>query len=84
PSSDLNIQWEVWNGNNWESVKNNNFSDKSQNLTQTEKINFTLPDGIESTNIGGKDSHWVRARIITGNYGTETANQLTTFAITVT
>ncbi len=84
PSSDLNIEWEVWNGNNWESVKNNNFSDKTQNLTKSEQISFTLPAQIESTIVGGENRYWVRARIIKGNYGTETANQLTTFAILVT
>ena len=84
PASDLNIEWEVWNGNNWESVKNNNFSDKTQQFTKSEKISFTLPAKIESTNVGTENGYWVRARIVTGNYGTETANQLTTFAILVT
>ena len=83
PSSDLEINWEVWNGNNWESVKNNNFSDKTQNFTKSEKINFTLPATIESTTVGGENGYWVRARIVKGNYGTETATQLTTFAIFV-
>ncbi|MCP2729240.1 putative baseplate assembly protein [Limnofasciculus baicalensis] len=83
PSTDLEINWEVWNGNNWESVKNDNFKDLTENLTKSDKISFTLPPQIESTNLGGENGYWVRARIVKGNYGTETANQLTTFAILV-
>ncbi|HBB34546.1 MAG TPA: putative baseplate assembly protein [Cyanobacteria bacterium UBA8803] len=81
PSADLNIQWEVWNGNTWESVKNNNFRDRTQNFTKSEKISLTLPAKVEPTTVGGENGYWVRARIVKGNYGTETATQLTTFAI---
>jgi hypothetical protein len=76
PSPDLEIEWEVWNGQGWQSLKDSSFSDKTQAFSKSEDIQFTLPTPITSTTVNGEKNYWLRARIIQGNYGTQ-VSQLT-------
>jgi hypothetical protein len=71
PSPDLKIEWEVWNGQGWQSLKDSSFSDKTQAFSKSEDIQFTLPTSITSTTVNGEKNYWLRARIIQGNYGTQ-------------
>ncbi|MFB2971839.1 putative baseplate assembly protein [Aerosakkonema sp. BLCC-F183] len=77
PSDDLEINWEFWDGNNWESLKDITCKfTKDENIT----INFAAKK-IAATTVGGENGYWVRARIVNGNYGTENATQVTSFSL---
>ncbi|MBP0003244.1 MAG: putative baseplate assembly protein [Cyanobacteria bacterium SBC] len=88
PSDDLELQWEVSNGQTWKplgistpsnttSEPNRNFQDETLAFTKTQNktnsISFDLPDDIAPRIENGEERYWVRARIVRGNYGTETA-----------
>ncbi|NJK65787.1 MAG: baseplate protein J [Microcoleus sp. SU_5_3] len=71
PSADLEIKWENWNGNEWDSLLTSSFSDLTKNFTQHGKVSFTLPSKVAAKTINGETSYWVRARITKGNYSKE-------------
>lgn len=71
PSSDLKINWEVCDGNNWQWI-----SDLNYKFTEDKDITITLPANIAPTTVGGENRYWVRARIVQGNYGTDNATQI--------
>jgi hypothetical protein len=83
PSDDLKLRWEVWNGTWVElgtSTKNGPvatvvngrpFSDATNAFSRTGKMTFALPPGVARFSLNGKESFWIRARIIAGNYGVE-------------
>jgi hypothetical protein len=81
PSPDLQLRWEVWNGT-WITLGTTSgtgpvaplvsgFTDTTNAFTKNGSVTFTLPQGVSSFNVNGKESFWVRARIIAGNYGLE-------------
>lgn len=80
PSPDLEIEWEVWNGQNWQSLKGSTFSDTTQAFRQTGDILFTLPRNVTSATVNGENNYWIRARIIKGNYSI-VVSQVSTIAI---
>jgi len=82
-SSDLILRWEVWNGAWIElgtstpkgpvatTVNGNTFKDTTNAFTLEGDIVFTMPPQVASFNVNGKESFWIRVRIISGNYGLE-------------
>jgi hypothetical protein len=79
PSSDLLLRWEVWTSGGWallgESSKDSPgasaaFQDATRAFTKSSAdIAFTLPDTVTPTKINGANSCWIRAQIVSGNYG---------------
>ncbi len=81
PSPDLRLRWEIWNGT-WVALGTSSgtgpvapfvsgFTDTTNVFTKDGSVTFTLPPGVRSFNVNGKESFWVRVRIISGNYGVE-------------
>jgi hypothetical protein len=87
PSDDLRLIWEVWNGSwvplgtssktgavetvvNGKVVKTS-FSDGTRAFSQNGDVVFTLPPHVAKSSVNGKEKYWIRARIISGNYGVE-------------
>lgn len=73
PSSpDINpiLSWEYWNGTGWQVLS---VVDSTANFTKpTEKtITFKVPDNIEKVGVIGQENYWIRARLISGDYGRE-------------
>jgi hypothetical protein len=67
------LSWEFWDGRMW-SALDKNFSDSTSQLTADSKsgdIRFTFPGQPVMTNVGGVDNFWIRARLVSGNYGEE-------------
>jgi hypothetical protein len=83
PSEDLQLRWEVWNGKWVElgtsdkngpvatNVDGRMFSDTTKALSQNGAVAFVLPPRVSRFSVNGKESFWVRVRIISGNYGLE-------------
>jgi hypothetical protein len=83
PSDDLKLRWEVWNGAWIELGTSTNrgpvaaivngraFSDTTNAFSQSGKIVFVLPAHVATYSVNGKESFWIRARIVSGNYGVE-------------
>lgn len=63
----LVLQWEYWNSKTWEPFS---VTDTTNNFKQSGKITFVCPNIMENKT-NGKKSYWIRARIDSGDYGTE-------------
>ena len=48
--------------------------DNTFNFTQQGILSFIIPDNFKSVVLNSKDGHWIRAKIVSGNYGLEEEN----------
>ena len=64
------LSWEYWNGKGWVALKG--IIDGTTYLLETGQIACDLPEDIDETEVSGQKSYWIRARIVGGDYGTET------------
>jgi hypothetical protein len=80
PSPDLKLRWEYWNGALWMELGTadaaqdvadaaTGFSDTTRAFSKSGEVRFKLPAPPKRATIGGRDGFWVRARIVSGNYG---------------
>ncbi len=64
------LSWEYWNGSGWLSLA---VTDGTRNLLSDGKVTIaSLPKDIESTEVAGQENYWIRARLVSGDYGRET------------
>jgi hypothetical protein len=81
PSDDLRLLWEAWNGA-WVALGTSSktgavapivpgFSDTTNAFSKSGNVTFTLPPQVARYSVNGKESFWIRVRIISGNYGKE-------------
>jgi len=80
-SEDLKIQWEYFDGKQWqrfatatrssveEGLKGTEFEDTTCAFTKTGTVSFRVPEGISEAAVNDAESYWVRARIVKGDYG---------------
>jgi hypothetical protein len=68
-SSNPTLAWEYWNGTGWWSL--GGVVDTTNQLKTSGQVQFPVPSDFQPTNWSGKASHWVRARLIGGDYGQE-------------
>ncbi|OFA06908.1 hypothetical protein [Duganella sp. HH101] len=61
------LSWEYWNGSAW--WKLSGLTDGTGNLKRSGAIRFDIPADMQSTDWAGTTSHWIRARLIGGDYG---------------
>lgn len=66
---DPELIWEYWNGTSWTKLELD--ADETQDLTGTGLVKFRVPATLAPTDVSGKDNHWIRARLIGGDYGRE-------------
>jgi hypothetical protein len=83
PLHGLKLRWEIWNGQWIELgtstgsgpekpvVNGRAFSDTTNAFSQSGKVGFVLPPGVAVFSVNGKESYWVRVRIVSGDYGVE-------------
>ena len=64
------LSWEYWNGKGWVVIKG--IKDRTANFLKSGEITFDLPEDIEATEVAGQKSYWIRARLVSGDYGKET------------
>ena len=65
------LQWEYWNGSGWTPIPDVDKNDDTDELTQSGTITFTAPADLATTIVAGKKDAWIRAHLISGNYGLE-------------
>jgi predicted phage baseplate assembly protein len=66
------LAWEYWDGRSWRALSVNDSTD-AFSKTGLNTIAFTIPQDIKNTVVNGKDNYWIRARIVSGNYGQDSA-----------
>ncbi|MGH3913917.1 MAG: hypothetical protein ACRDTC_11000, partial [Pseudonocardiaceae bacterium] len=59
------IAWEAWDGAGWRTVTVN----KDYAFTGNAVLRITLPPGFAPTQVNGIEQYWLRARLVSGNYG---------------
>ncbi|WP_342315380.1 hypothetical protein [Lysobacter sp. FW306-1B-D06B] len=70
------LSWEYWNGTGWWNLGANDAG--TQHLKRSGAITFKVPADLRPTDWSGKTSHWIRARLIGGDYGREEVTVVTT------
>lgn len=73
------LSWEYWNGTGWWNL---GVSDGTQHLKRSGAIRFKVPADLRPTDWSGKTSHWIRARLVGGDYGREEVTVVTAPAST--
>jgi Baseplate J-like protein len=63
------LSWEYWNGSGWWALNPDNMQDETADFQKTGKIYFTVPHDIAESEISGRINHWIRARLVGGDYG---------------
>lgn len=63
------LSWEFWDGQAWRRIEG--VTDKTRHLINTGKVEFKVPDDLAPTDVMGRKNHWIRARLVGGNYGEE-------------
>ncbi|MFB6155713.1 MAG: putative baseplate assembly protein [Haloferacaceae archaeon] len=74
------VSWEYWNGSGWDrlpladpSVGDGtpaNATADAQFREETSTVRFTVPPDLSPTEVAGHEGHWIRVRLVGGNYGT--------------
>jgi len=60
------IQWEHWDGRRWVTLA---CQDGTESLTEDGEIFFLAPLALPRTTVNGLEGFWIRARLVSGNYG---------------
>jgi len=68
-SSNPELSWEYSNGRAWESLILE--EETTLNFKNTGAIRFRVPNDLAAVDVSGKTNHWIRARLIGGDYGRE-------------
>ena len=61
------VSWEYWNGDGWTRIEG--LTDETDALREPGSVRFPVPEDIKQTAVSGHDNVWVRARLVSGNYG---------------
>lgn len=73
-TSNPELIWEYWNGTSWAKLEN---EDETSNLKSTGRLRFRVPNELAPTEVSGRTNHWIRARLIGGDYGREKVTVVT-------
>lgn len=60
------LVWEYWNGNGWGRLS---VEDSTDLLRRSGTVTFDVPADLNYTNVMGNERQWIRARLVSGNYG---------------
>ena len=64
------LSWEYWDGSTWWQIPG--VDDQTGDLVTSGPITFCVPDNLQPTDVAGRPSHWIRARLMSGDYGEAT------------
>jgi predicted phage baseplate assembly protein len=64
------LSWEYWDGDGWSRIET--ITDGTSGFTAREEktVEFTVPNDLAPTTVAGHEGHWIRARLVGGDYGT--------------
>jgi hypothetical protein len=63
------ISWEYWNGQSWWALESSDLKDRTVNLLVDGGVFFKVPPDIKPAEVVGRKNHWIRARLVGGDYG---------------
>ena len=63
------LSWEYWNGSAWWALATEKLYDASGAFQRSGGVFFRVPADLVPTEVAGKKSHWIRARLVGGDYG---------------
>jgi hypothetical protein len=63
------LSWEYWNGQSWWALDDTGLLDRTANLLVDGGVFFVVPPDLEETEVSGRKNHWIRARLVGGDYG---------------
>jgi hypothetical protein len=87
PSSDLELVWECATPSGWKQVGKSTpskessgtdagFSDGTRAFTRKGTVSFVLPVSVGAVSVNGRESHWLRVRMASGDYGVDAQYRL--------
>ncbi|BBU33474.1 hypothetical protein BTHE68_72080 (plasmid) [Burkholderia sp. THE68] len=76
-SSNPALSWEYWNGTGWWRLPLGDDGDATHNLRNPGVVRFVIPDDLAPLVWSGRINHWIRARLVGGDFGEETVAVLT-------
>ena len=62
------VTWEYWNGRRWNTLPVTGAA-TATSFRGDGPVRFTVPDDASETEVQGTAAHWVRARLVSGGYG---------------
>ncbi|HAH10670.1 MAG TPA: hypothetical protein DCL48_11265 [Alphaproteobacteria bacterium] len=68
------LSWEYWNGTSWWGLP---LEDGTGNFLASGCVKFRLPSELRPVEVIGKTNYWIRARLVSGDYGREQFRMLT-------
>jgi hypothetical protein len=63
------LSWEYFDGQSWRTISSLN--DTTSSLRSTGIVRFCVPADLKETDVAGRKSFWIRARLVGGDYGQE-------------
>lgn len=64
------VSWEFWNGDAWTRLPLRDETDPdARRFTDSGTVVFDVPSDLAETAVAGEDGHWIRARLVGGDYG---------------
>lgn len=61
------LSWEYWTGSGWSRLTV--LEDETNTLRRAGHVRVAVPEDIEPTAVSGHENVWIRARLVSGNYG---------------
>ena len=65
------VSWEYWNGSGWAGLAA--LDDGTASFTHGAEdgvdVSFTVPPDLAATSVSGHEAHWIRARLVGGEFG---------------
>lgn len=68
-SSNPELSWEYSDGKSWRLLPG--LLDRTRHLKTSDTVTFEVPDDLVSSDWAGRTNHWIRARLVGGDYGRE-------------
>lgn len=65
------IRWESWDGTKWIPIDESTVVDETASFSRSGQIRFRLKEPVQRVAVAGQNKPWVRARIVSGDYGRE-------------
>ena len=64
------LSWEYFDGDGWRQLgAAEGLVDTTLDFAGSGRVSFVVPDNLSIAEIGGQEDHWVRARLVGGDYG---------------
>lgn len=72
------LSWEYFDGSGWSSLaaEGLNFQDDTDNLQTNGEVSFDVPRDLEKTTVAGHEGHWIRVRLVGGDYGEQESEEV--------